>query len=335
MWRQYVYVTDNERNDILRQREEMRALGLGQGGEGYIAGDDWCYNCGSANHLGDVSLSPSTPLLSLLIFVIFQDCEVLRHPPDFPIEPSAFSSYNTLSGPFSDTPAQIERHRRELRDWENDTTIPDRWGSNAPNNVGRQAKDKNRARLAQRAQELEEDEGDDWFGNPRNAMSRGVPPSAPSGPRDRSKSGGGGFGGFVQGPAPAKKMTFGNFGQKQADSSSSSRGRDYGRNMDEGRSRKPSLAERLQGDGELKIRGASSSSSSKRKYDDHRDDERGYYSHNRRDRESDKERRRDWDREYERADRDRYGHRDGGYSGGYSGSRRDDRGPKYKGGYSR
>lgn len=130
-------------------------------------------------------------------------------------------------------------------------------------------------------------------------------------------------------------MTFGNFGQKQADSSSSSRGRDYGRNMDDGRSRKPSLAERLHGDGELKIRGASSSSSSKRKYDDRRDDERGYYRDDRRDRESDKERRREWDREYERADRDRHGYRDGGYTGGYSGSRRDDRGPKYKGGYSR
>lgn len=253
-----------------------------------------------------------------------QDCEVVQHPPDFPIEPSAFSSYNTLSGPFSDAPVQIQRHRRELRDWENDTTIPDRWGFDAPNNVGRQAKNKNKARLEERARELEEDDPDDWFGNPRNARSRGVPSSAPTGPRDRSKGGGGGYG---QGSASAKKMTFGSFGQKQVDSSSSSRGRDYSRKADDGRSARP-----IHDAGELKIRGASSSSG-KRKYDDRRDDERGY----RRDYERDRDgyRRREWDREYERGrDRDREErYRD--YDGGYSSSRREDRGPKYKGGYAR
>lgn len=128
-------------------------------------------------------------------------------------------------------------------------------------------------------------------------------------------------------------MTFGSFGQRQADTSSSGRGRDYGRNVDDGRSGRSSLADRLQGDGELKIRGASSSSG-KRKYDDRRDDDRGYNNDYRRDR--DGGRRREWDREYERdrdrdRDRDHYRHRDDGYSS----SRREDRGPKYKGGYAR
>jgi len=27
---------------------------LGQGGEGYVADDEWCYNCGNPGHWGDV-----------------------------------------------------------------------------------------------------------------------------------------------------------------------------------------------------------------------------------------------------------------------------------------
>ena len=30
-------------------------LKIGEGGEGYIATDDWCYFCGDCGHLGDVS----------------------------------------------------------------------------------------------------------------------------------------------------------------------------------------------------------------------------------------------------------------------------------------
>jgi len=58
IWRLYEYVTDPERETILRHRESKQPLALGQGGEGYIASDEWCHNCGDTGHLGDVS--PST-----------------------------------------------------------------------------------------------------------------------------------------------------------------------------------------------------------------------------------------------------------------------------------
>ena len=54
LWRLYDYVDDAERQVILQVREQKRVLPLGQGGEGYIATDEWCYNCGSSGHLGDV-----------------------------------------------------------------------------------------------------------------------------------------------------------------------------------------------------------------------------------------------------------------------------------------
>jgi len=60
IWRLYDYVTDPEREAILRHRESKQSFAFGQGGEGYIASDEWCYNCGNTGHLGDVS--PSTVL---------------------------------------------------------------------------------------------------------------------------------------------------------------------------------------------------------------------------------------------------------------------------------
>ena len=52
----YTYVDDSERLDILAQREQKRELDIGEGGEGYIGPEDWCYNCGECGHLGDVSI---------------------------------------------------------------------------------------------------------------------------------------------------------------------------------------------------------------------------------------------------------------------------------------
>ena len=60
----YEYVDDAERQNILRMRDQKSVLALGQGGEGYIATDEWCYNCGGCGHLGDVSLPHSTSLTS-------------------------------------------------------------------------------------------------------------------------------------------------------------------------------------------------------------------------------------------------------------------------------
>jgi hypothetical protein len=57
LWRLYRYHTTTQRDNTLRVREAKRHLGLGKGGEGYIAMDEWCYNCGSRGHWGDVNLT--------------------------------------------------------------------------------------------------------------------------------------------------------------------------------------------------------------------------------------------------------------------------------------
>jgi protein AIR1/2 len=40
----------------VQAREEKKKLVLGNGGEGYIASEEWCYNCGNSKHLGDVCI---------------------------------------------------------------------------------------------------------------------------------------------------------------------------------------------------------------------------------------------------------------------------------------
>jgi protein AIR1/2 len=81
-----------------------------------------------------------------------------------------------LSGPFSDAAARPVPARAP-RDWENGETFGDGWGANAPINVGKRARNKDRARMERRAFELEEQEQDDegdWFANARNMRNRGV-----------------------------------------------------------------------------------------------------------------------------------------------------------------
>ena len=56
----YEYVSDDQRLRILQTRETKQHLGIGEGGEGYIGGDEWCYNCGGAGHWGDVSMVNNT-----------------------------------------------------------------------------------------------------------------------------------------------------------------------------------------------------------------------------------------------------------------------------------
>ncbi|CAK5275561.1 unnamed protein product [Mycena citricolor] len=53
LWRSYVYVDTNEHENILQMRNDKKNLKLGEGGEGYIADDAWCYNCGDSGHWGD------------------------------------------------------------------------------------------------------------------------------------------------------------------------------------------------------------------------------------------------------------------------------------------
>lgn len=81
-----------------------------------------------------------------------------------------------LSGPFADAAAGPVRARAP-RNWENGETFGDGWGANAPINVGKRARNKDRARMERRALELEEQQQDDlgdWFANPQNMRNRGV-----------------------------------------------------------------------------------------------------------------------------------------------------------------
>ncbi|KAI0711059.1 hypothetical protein C8T65DRAFT_608662 [Cerioporus squamosus] len=167
LWRMYRYVEDDVRLETLRSREEKRALALGQGGEGYIATDEWCYNCGGSGHLGD-------------------DCTALPHHADLPNEHSAFSLYNILSGPFSSEATAARPAKRPPRDWEAASAFADGYGSTVPMEVGKQGKRKQRDRLERRQRELEdaEDDQEDWFGSARSR--------ARSGPQDNRGQGRGG-----------------------------------------------------------------------------------------------------------------------------------------------
>lgn len=53
-WRLYEYVNEEDRIQLLVLRRTKKDMKLGEGGEGYIADDEWCYNCGDSGHWGDV-----------------------------------------------------------------------------------------------------------------------------------------------------------------------------------------------------------------------------------------------------------------------------------------
>jgi len=100
-----------------------------------------------------------------------------------------------LSGPFFDAATRPVRARAP-RDWENEETFGDGWGANAPINVGKRARNKDRARMERRALELEEQEEDDqsdWFANARNVRNRGARGAESSGPRPGPDAGAHGF----------------------------------------------------------------------------------------------------------------------------------------------
>ncbi|KAG1754016.1 uncharacterized protein EDB91DRAFT_1101181 [Suillus paluster] len=157
LWRIYQYVADEDRVNIMQTREEKKKLALGNGGEGYIALEECCYNCGNSGHLGD-------------------DCDEVAFVFDIPAEPSAFSSHNIMSGPFYDPASEPVRVRRGPRESQNEDDRPalrEDWGMDAPVNVGKQGKNKDKEKLAKRFREQEDDDTGDWFNNPRNMKNRG------------------------------------------------------------------------------------------------------------------------------------------------------------------
>ncbi|KAJ3875767.1 hypothetical protein F5051DRAFT_413459 [Lentinula edodes] len=164
-WRIYHYVKDSDRISTMEARRSKKTRPLGQGGEGYIAEDSWCYNCGECGHWGD-------------------DCEVMRHVHDIPDENSAFGITNLLTGPFSEI--ETGNTDRAPREWELDSAEWNDWGGRVPINVGRQAKKKEIARM--RAHLLDDEDEDDPFSRLAKPMRDGAkknpgngqkPPSQP------------------------------------------------------------------------------------------------------------------------------------------------------------
>ncbi|KIM46209.1 hypothetical protein M413DRAFT_441278 [Hebeloma cylindrosporum] len=151
MWGLYEYLSTEEQTTTINQRLSKKGMKLGEGGEGYVANDEWCYNCGHCGHLGD-------------------DCHDLIRALE---EPSAFSLHNVSLGPFYN-PEKEPRviSRAEFRDWEQVDEFSS-WGRGAPDRVGRQGRMKSRAALERQSQTLEDDP-DDWFGSAtkRDASNR-------------------------------------------------------------------------------------------------------------------------------------------------------------------
>ncbi|OCH94536.1 hypothetical protein OBBRIDRAFT_823464 [Obba rivulosa] len=216
LWRLYQYVDDDARQTIRTLRASKRTLVLGRGGEGYIAEDEWCYNCGACGHLGD-------------------DCEEVAHPADRPREPSAFGRYNTMSGPFasvSEPSSSTKASKRPLRDWETAAAFADGFGFDAPLEVGRRGRKKERARLEQKAREIEEgEEEDDWFGRARGGRNNGRTGDESSAGRNGYSRGG-------------KRMSFGVIGGEWDRSVGEHEDRDRDRPRDRDRNREGGRSER-------------------------------------------------------------------------------------------
>ncbi|KAL0949950.1 hypothetical protein HGRIS_009973 [Hohenbuehelia grisea] len=309
IWRQYDYVTNEEQTSILAWRADRSEMPLGQGGEGYIADDEWCYNCGNAGHWGD-------------------DC-TRKHTREWLEEPSAFGQYNTMSGPFADASSKSAgpSRRRLQRDWEDPTRIEGR----LPANVGARGRKKEQMRMA-KANRGGGDDGDDdqdWFSGARRQGERG-------GQR--------GAGGKSSGHKPPEAEEDANSKRKRRKrnkgSSADDGGIKDGSNPKESQASSRSLLDRMGGGSSSLLKGVYHEERARRDMDRDKNrrggpqanqetsqtsqDTRGQDRQKNRDR--DKGKARDWDREYERnRDRDRERPRyDSGprYKGGYGGYRR-------------
>ncbi|KAF7313289.1 hypothetical protein HMN09_00484300 [Mycena chlorophos] len=161
LWRLYVYLDDAEHKQVLQARQDKKGLPMGQGGEGYIAEDAWCYACGKRGHFGD-------------------DCHSHIQPP---AESSAFSHRMLSQGPFA--VPDPEPGSPTLDDDLVDVPLP-----GGVQNVGKQGRNKEKERLARRAKQEEEDDAEDWFQSGRGGGGMSIRGAAareknrpPSGPR--------------------------------------------------------------------------------------------------------------------------------------------------------
>lgn len=148
-WRLYEYLASEDQTRILARRLSKKDSKLGEGGEGYVADDEWCYNCGNPGHWGD-------------------DCHNLSNTRSLG-EYSAFGNNNVMSGPFFD-PSQKPKtssSRSRTRDWER----ADQMFKGAP---GRQGRMKSMAALEKKSRQGEDDP-DDWFGNNFSKSNRAAP----------------------------------------------------------------------------------------------------------------------------------------------------------------
>lgn len=213
-----------------------------------------------------------------------------------------------MSSPFYDPavePVSIKRGPREREskiDW---PSLPGDWDADAPVDVGKRGKNKDKERLEKRFRE-QEDEGEDWFNDMRNVKRRGMDQQAPP-PRSRGKAFKFGLfkdGGYEHSSPPPSLPTSGNGSSLLARISDPGRGRNRGRG-DRGRERRePSH----QSEDFIRIRGAAT---------DQRNQDSRYAS----------SRKTNWERgvNEDQWDGDKSRHRE---------SRRG-HGPRYKGGYDR
>ena len=182
IWRVYSYLSTEQREEALVKQAKKSRLDFTNGGEGFIAWDRMCFECGNSGHWGfvgvlDVPLHhPHNQIVSYM-----QDCQHSSTGNVRRLEPHAFSAHMADAGPFGDGyPGRRSsrrtfdavthlreatdrlRHEEKRRDRVS-TMFVDGYGF-VEAQVGRRAKRRNmeRARNIEREREQEDDE-DDWF----------------------------------------------------------------------------------------------------------------------------------------------------------------------------
>ena len=157
MWRLYEYTTGEDQNRIIATRETKRHIKLGEGGEGHVGDDEWCYNCASPGHWGDVRF-PCDHYFNTADSPV-KDCDTL--PQTFSIEDySAFSNANVMTSPFNGpaTKPQSLRSRPHVNDWDRSNN---RLGIRGASSRGRPATAPQRQTVAMQPK----NDPDDWFSN--------------------------------------------------------------------------------------------------------------------------------------------------------------------------